>query len=286
MSELWTANTATPVTVDGGIGPQTIKALQYGLGLPADGVLGAQTAGALQAALGVTVDGDIGPETTKALQTALGITVDGGWGPQTTTALQTALNAGTLATKLHNPNTIDVSTLPAPSAPVTPSAPAGSSSGGAVDSSGAISLSQVDYSGAGSWGSGQSACQGYIEEALAVLGIVDNNGYWVNGMLTIASRESDYNSSEYQVNLTDSNAVGATQSDGAPLQSSRGGWQCIPQTFSANHASGTSDKIYDPVANCAAAMNYVMRDYGVSRDGSDLASKVQQADPNRSPMGY
>jgi SLT domain-containing protein len=48
----------------------------------------------------------------------------------------------------------------------------------------------------------------------------------------------------------------------------------------------TEADVADPVANIAASMHYVMNRYGVSADGSDLASKVQQADPNRSPAGY
>jgi SLT domain-containing protein len=44
--------------------------------------------------------------------------------------------------------------------------------------------------------------------------------------------------------------------------------------------------IYDPVANCGASMNYVMDVYNVLKDGSNLASNVQQADPSRNPRGY
>jgi len=69
-------------------------------------------------------------------------------------------------------------------------------------------------------------------------------------------------------------------------QCSRGVAQCIPQTFAAYHCPGTSSQIYDPVANIAASMGYVRTQYGVSTDGHDLASKVQQFDPNRSPRGY
>jgi SLT domain-containing protein len=40
------------------------------------------------------------------------------------------------------------------------------------------------------------------------------------------------------------------------------------------------------VANIAASMRYVMNRYGVSSDGSNLVSLVQQADPSRPPRGY
>lgn len=161
----------------------------------------------------------------------------------------------------------------------------GGLSTGGLATKGTISTSLVDFSGAGSWNSGDAACREYTRQACVIMGIVDTT-FWANGMATIASRESASNSPQYQVNNTDSNAIGAIQSDGSKFQCSRGGWQCIPQTFAANHVAGTSYKIYDPVANVAASMTYIMRNYGVSRDGSNLAANVQQADPNRSPMGY
>ena len=70
---------------------------------------------------------------------------------------------------------------------------------------------------------------------------------------------------------------------------SRGVAQCTPSTFAAYHVVGTSTSIYNPVANIAAASQYVRNcvccGY-VSEDGSDFAAKVQQADPNRPPHGY
>ena len=81
------------------------------------------------------------------------------------------------------------------------------------------------------------------------------------------------------VNRIDSNAHGPRLADGAPAGSSRGGLQTIPATFAANHQPGTSTNIYDPVANIAAAMNYLMRRYHVQRDGSNL-SAVGQFNPS------
>ncbi|MFJ6213405.1 hypothetical protein ACIQGZ_08755 [Streptomyces sp. NPDC092296] len=164
----------------------------------------------------------------------------------------------------------------------------GGTDGGTETSAARIPVSAVTYGGAGSWQGGQAACEDYIDQALDELGITDPQARvdWMRGMLTIASRESAYNSPNYQVNKTDSNAVGAMMPDDAPAQSSRGGWQCIPSTFAAYHQPGTSTDIYDPVANCAASMNYLMSRYQVSRDGSNLAAQVQQADPNRPPHGY
>jgi hypothetical protein len=151
-----------------------------------------------------------------------------------------------------------------------------------------IPVSSVTYKGAGKYASGQAAVGNYLDKALDARGVTNAGARanWKKGMSTIASRESTFNSPSKQVNRTDSNAVGPKQSDGAPAKASRGAFQTIPSTFAENHQAGTSNDIYDPVANAAAAMNYVQKRYGVASDGSDLARKVQQADPNRSPKGY
>jgi SLT domain-containing protein len=88
------------------------------------------------------------------------------------------------------------------------------------------------------------------------------------------------------INTTDYNAHGERVGDGHPLNCSRGIAQCIPSTFAAHHANGTSKSIYDSVADIAASMGHVRQQYQVSADGSDLARKVQQADPTRPPKGY
>ncbi|GAA1084822.1 MULTISPECIES: hypothetical protein [Kitasatospora] len=153
---------------------------------------------------------------------------------------------------------------------------------------GKIPMSDVDYSGAGSWKSGRAACEDYVNQALDTMGIKDPQARanWMRGLLTMTQRESSYNDSHWLVNKTDSNAWGPTQADGAPLHSSRGPWQCIPDTFAAYHQPGTSTKIYDPVASACASMNYMMARYHVSPDGHDLAAKVAQANPNHGPQGY
>lgn len=108
--------------------------------------------------------------------------------------------------------------------------------------------------------------------------------HWVSGYRVLCARESSGRPNA--INAWDSNAYGPIQSDGHPLHCSRGVAQCIPDTFASNHAAETSTDIYDPVANIAASMRYVLRRYGVSSDGHNLASLVQQADPNRGPRGY
>ena len=59
-----------------------------------------------------------------------------------------------------------------------------------------------------------------------------------------------------------------------------------PVRSPAYHQPGTSTSIYEPVANIAASMNYVMDRYGVSPDGSNLAARVAQANPNAAGGGY
>jgi SLT domain-containing protein len=66
---------------------------------------------------------------------------------------------------------------------------------------------------------------------------------------------------------------------------SRGELQTVPGTFAAYHQAGTSTNVYDPVANTAAAMNYVMERYHVRSDGSN-PDTVRQFNPNMKRHGY
>lgn len=54
----------------------------------------------LQTALGVTVDGKLGPVTIRAMQTKLGVAVDGKLGPVTISALQRRLGANPIDGKM------------------------------------------------------------------------------------------------------------------------------------------------------------------------------------------
>jgi lysozyme family protein len=123
----------------------------------------------------------------------------------------------------------------------------------------------------------------WIAEACRVVGLPHTEA-WAHGYETLCKRESSYQPNA--INTYDSNATGPIVADGYPLNCSRGVAQCIPPTFAAYHVAGTSPSIYDPVANIAASMQYVRHRYHVSPDGSDLAAKVQQADPQRPPRGY
>lgn len=91
---------------------------------------------------------------------------------------------------------------------------------------------------------------------------------WYQTLMLIAENESNMNPAA--ANGWDSNAVGATQEDGYPAQSSRGMFQTIPGTFAANHMGGTSTSIYDPAASMGAAVNYLMNRYGCDRYGNGL----------------
>ncbi|MDP7707390.1 transglycosylase SLT domain-containing protein [Mycobacterium sp. TY815] len=132
---------------------------------------------------------------------------------------------------------------------------------------------------------GREAYRTYIAKALDVMGITDPaaRANWARGLEVGAERESGFN--PMAINRVDVNAHGALLGDGAPAGCSRGGLQTIPATFASNHQPGTSTNIYDPVANIAAAMNYLMRHYHVQRDGSNLTS-VGQFNPHHVPQGY
>jgi hypothetical protein len=117
-----------------------------------------------------------------------------------------------------------------------------------------------------------------INRALDLKGITNPRArqYWENGMMVVSARESGHNPNAQ--NNSDSNAAKGTPSQGA--------FQFIEPTFRAYHEPGTSTNLRDPVAQAAAFVNYAMGRYNVSADGSDLAQKIQQADPRRSPRGY
>lgn len=127
-------------------------------------------------------------------------------------------------------------------------------------------------------GTGRPAVLAAIRKALDIKGIHDPaaRARWERGMDLVARRESNYNANA--VNDWDSNAARGTPSKGA--------WQFIGPTFAAYHQPGTSRDIHDLLAQACAFINYAMGRYGVAADASNLADRIQQADPRRSPKGY
>ncbi|WP_459998913.1 transglycosylase SLT domain-containing protein [Mycobacterium avium] len=125
---------------------------------------------------------------------------------------------------------------------------------------------------------GRPAVLAAIRKALDIKGIHDPaaRARWERGMDLVARRESNYNAGA--VNDWDSNAARGTPSKGA--------WQFIEPTFAAYHQRGTSRDIHNLVAQACAFINYAMGRYGVAADASNLADRIQQADPRRSPKGY
>lgn len=66
----------------------------------------------------------------------------------------------------------------------------------------------------------------------------------------------------------DPNAINLTDSNAAAGDPSRGLLQTIMTTFEQYHVAGTSNNIYDPLANVAAAINYAKTVYGPSLQNS------------------
>ena len=181
----------------------------------------------------------------------------------------------------------------------------GSSASGLTDgagvSAGTISPKDVTFNRHVNGGT----LEDWITEACSAAGVPANHD-WIKGIKTAVARESSANPNV--CNVWDTNAItpdgfsevydfgdGVFQRGGTPrkingaptpFQCSRGVLQCIPQTFASRHAPGTSVNIYDPVASIAAAIGYVRTRYGVAADGSDLASKVRQFDPDRQGGPY
>lgn len=149
----------------------------------------------------------------------------------------------------------------------------------ATNGQAAIKVADVDYSKF----NGAGDVDSWIEQACVAAGQPHTDG-WIKGYKTLCRRESSNDPNA--CNRTDINAKGAPVADGNRGSCSRGIAQCIPPTFAAYHVPGTSNAIYDPVANIAASMKYVRQRYHVSLDGSDLVAKVQQADAARPPKGY
>lgn len=145
---------------------------------------------------------------------------------------------------------------------------------------GAIAKSSVRFSKNSGIPNDKDTVRTFAEQACAKTGAPPS---WVTGvsngasLLTLIQRESSFRSDA--VNMRDRNATGPVQSDGAKLNCSRGYAQVIPGTFAASHQEGTSHQIYDPVANIAAAINYIWGRYG------DI-SRVQQANPHLHPHPY
>jgi len=127
-------------------------------------------------------------------------------------------------------------------------------------------------------GGGRAAVIRAIHKALDIKGIHDPaaRARWQRGMDLVARRESNYDA--HATNQWDSNAARGTPSSGA--------WQFIAPTFAAYHEPGTSTDIHDLVAQACAFINYARGRYGVAADASNLADRIQQADPRRAPRGY
>ncbi|VBA44279.1 hypothetical protein LAUMK136_05544 [Mycobacterium attenuatum] len=125
---------------------------------------------------------------------------------------------------------------------------------------------------------GHAAVLSAIAKALDIKGIHDPvaRARWTRGMDLVARRESNYNAGAE--NHWDSNAARGTPSKGA--------WQFIAPTFARYHQPGTSTDIHDLVAQACAFINYARGHYGVAADASNLADRIQQADPRRTPKGY
>ncbi|ARF53913.1 hypothetical protein B1H19_06710 [Streptomyces gilvosporeus] len=158
----------------------------------------------------------------------------------------------------------------------------GHKAGFAVDcrNPGAISVNSVSFAKNHGIAQNIDTAREFAQQACTLTGAPST---WVTGVgndaniLTLILRESSYNPNA--VNKTDDNAHGPLQSDGAPFNCSRGYAQVIAPTFAEFHQADTSDQIYDPVANIAAAFNYIWSRYG------DI-SRVQQANPHLKPHGF
>lgn len=137
---------------------------------------------------------------------------------------------------------------------------------------------------------GKSKVAGRVRDRIAAAldrrGIADPvaRRNWMRGYQTLIARESGGRA--WAIAAEPATTPGPIQSDGHRLGYARGITQTLPATFAQYHQPGTSMSIYDPVANICASMNYVTHRYGVTADGANLVTVVQQADAGRPPKGY
>lgn len=191
-------------------------------------------------------------------------------------AMMSAMNqaSATLPTPAYPPGTImvDQQNLDALIAAYQGGDTTSASLGASDNVSGAdrISVEEVQYNKTHDRALSTGEVRSTIDSALDKAGITDPAARekWMFVLEHVSENESGDNPSA--VNTSDSNAVGPTQVDGAPANSSRGQWQTIPSTFAAYHAAGTSTNIYDPEASAAAAINYISDRYNVGADGQGL----------------
>ncbi|ASL18344.1 transglycosylase SLT domain-containing protein [Mycobacterium intracellulare] len=118
-------------------------------------------------------------------------------------------------------------------------------------------------SGAGAASPAQLAAD--IDKACDANGIPDDKktrAKWHALYRFLIEKESGNNPDAIQ-GVKDVNWSGATASDGAPENAARGYCQLTPGTFKSFHVAGTSDNIFDRVANVAASQRYIIEHYGV-----------------------
>lgn len=127
------------------------------------------------------------------------------------------------------------------------------------------------------YGEGAENVRAAIRAALDHKGIRDPGARarWEAGMMLVAQRESNFRD---VMNDWDSNARAGNPSGGP--------FQFIRTTYDAYREPGTSTNFRDTFGQACAFINYAQGRYGVAPDASDLASRIQQADPRRTPRGY
>lgn len=105
----------------------------------------------------------------------------------------------------------------------------------------------------GSFGSIGGAGAGLARKwIMAAMSITGTPASYLNGLMTIAKRESGFNPKA--INLWDSNAKAGHPSQGL--------FQTIPSTFAAYRNKSLPNDITNPIANAVAAINYMNSRYG------------------------
>lgn len=142
-----------------------------------------------------------------------------------------------------------------------------------LDGAMSVITGKAEAQDGGEWisANGPGGLGAWIAAAIRATGVPGSwaGGPGKTGLYTLIMRESGGNPRAQ--NNWDSNA--------AKGQASRGLMQTIPSTFAAHRLKTLPNDIFNPVANIAAGIRYILSRYG-------SIFNVQQANPARRPMGY
>lgn len=172
---------------------------------------------------------------------------------------------------------------------VTPTAAtqAGERSGRNIGTGAKDPLAEAKYERSGRGKMSPAELRAAIDEAADAVGIPTDKtvrAKWHALYMFMIEHESGGQPDIIQ-GVKDVNQSGPIIGDGGRANAARGLCQVVPGTFMANHVAGTSNNIFDPVANIAASMRYVM-DHHIYEVEPDAGPNFERFASRRRANGY